>query len=105
MRLGGRIMEKENTKKKEKTRTVEEKKRYTNRLSVIEGQIRGVKEMILTDRYCDDILMQMAAVVNSLRSLGTQILKEHLSTCITEEMKKGNPEAVDEIMNLFKILK
>ena len=39
------------------------------------------------------------------KGIGTQILKEHLSTCITEEMKKGNPEAVDEIMNLFKILK
>ena len=105
MRLGGRIMEKENTKKKEKPRTVEEKKRYTNRLSVIEGQIRGVKEMILTDRYCDDILMQMAAVVNSLRSLEKEILKSHLETCITDKIKNNDAKAVDEIMNLFKILK
>ena len=64
-----------------------------------------LKQMVAEDRYCEDVLMQISAVVNSLRSLGTQILKEHLSTCITEEMKKGNPEAVDEIMNLFKILK
>lgn len=98
-------MEKENTKKKEKPRTVEEKKRYTNRLSVIEGQIRGVKEMILTDRYCDDILMQMAAVVNSLRSLEKEILKSHLETCITDKIKNNDAKAVDEIMNLFKILK
>ena len=98
-------MEKENTKKKEKPRTVEEKKRYTNRLSVIEGQIRGVKEMILTDRYCDDILMQMAAVVNSLRSLEKEILKGHLETCITDKSKNNDAKAVDEIMNLFKILK
>lgn len=98
-------MEKENTKKKEKPRTVEEKKRYTNRLSVIEGQIRGVKEMILTDRYCDDILMQMAAVVNSLRSLEKEILKGHLETCITDKIKNNDAKAVDEIMNLFKILK
>ena len=98
-------MEKENTKKKEKPRTVEEKKRYTNRLSVIEGQIRGVKEMILTDRYCDDILMQMAAVVNSLRSLEKEILKSHLETCITDKIENNDAKAVDEIMNLFKILK
>ncbi len=98
-------MEKETTKKKLTPRSTEEKKRFINRLSVMEGQVRGIKQMVAEDRYCEDVLMQISAVVNSLRSLGTQILKEHLSTCITEEMKKGNPEAVDEIMNLFKILK
>lgn len=98
-------MEKETTKKKLTPRSTEEKKRYTNRLSVIEGQIRGVKEMILTDRYCDDILMQMAAVVNSLRSLEKEILKSHLETCITDKIKNNDAKAVDEIMNLFKILK
>ena len=98
-------MEKETTKKKLTPRSTEEKKRFINRLSVMEGQVRGIKQMVAEDRYCEDVLMQISAVVNSLRSLGTQILKEHLSTCITEKMKKGNPEAVDEIMNLFKILK
>ena len=98
-------MEKENTKKKEKPRTIEEKKRYINRLSVMEGQIRGVKEMILTDRYCDDVLMQMAAIVNSLRSLEKEILKSHLETCITDKIKNNDAKAVEEIMNLFKILK
>ena len=98
-------MEKETTKKKLTPRSTEEKKRFINRLSVMEGQVRGIKQMVAEDRYCEDVLMQISAVVNSLRSLGTQILKEHLSTCITEEMKKGNPEAVDEIMSLFKILK
>ncbi|HIR74939.1 TPA: metal-sensitive transcriptional regulator [Candidatus Ventrenecus avicola] len=98
-------MEKENGKRKETPRTVEEKKRYTNRLSVIEGQVRGVKEMILEDRYCDDILMQMAAVVNSLRSLEKEILKSHLDTCMTEKIKNNDPKAVEEIMSLFKILK
>lgn len=90
---------------KEKLRTLEEKKRYINRLSVMEGQIRGVKEMILADRYCDDILMQMAAIVNSLRSLEKEILKNHLNTSIIDKIKSNDSKAVDEIMNLFKILK
>ena len=79
-------MEKETTKKKLTPRSTEEKKRFINRLSVMEGQVRGIKQMVAEDRYCEDVLMQISAVVNSLRSLGTQILKEHLSTCITEEM-------------------
>ena len=98
-------MEKETAKKKWSAKNIKEKKRVINRLSIMEGQVRGIKQMVLEDRHCEEVLMQISAVVNSLRSLESQILKEHLSSCIMEERKKESSEAVEEIMNLFKILK
>ena len=55
----------------------DEKKKLTNRLNIIEGQIRGINQMVKDDRYCGDILIQIAAVNNSLKSLG-KILKEKI---------------------------
>ena len=65
------------TKRDEKT-----KKQLTNRLNRIEGQIRGIKKMIEEDRYCNDVLIQLAAVENSVKSLSNQVLENHLLTCI-----------------------
>ena len=58
-----------------KHRTEEEKKDLTRRLNIIAGQVNGIKQMIENDRYCDDVLMQVASTTNALKSLGNEILR------------------------------
>ncbi len=85
-------------------RTEKQKKAITNRLNRIEGQIRGINQMIKNDRYCDDILIQISAVKKSLESLANNILECHLKGCVTSDLKNGNIEIIDEVMNLIKKL-
>ena len=86
-------------------RTEEEKKTITKRLNIIEGQIRGVKQMIADDRYCDDVLTQMSAINKSIESLENSILKGHIENCVVREIKAGNTEIIDEVMELFRRLR
>ncbi len=85
-------------------RTEKQKKAITNRLNRIEGQIRGINQMIKNDRYCDDILIQISAVKKSLESLANNILECHLKGCVASDLKNGNIEIIDEVMNLIKKL-
>lgn len=85
-------------------RTEEEKKRISKRLNVIEGQVRGINQMIADDRYCDDVLIQIAAVNKSLQALGNSILENHLKTCVARDIQKGNLNIVDDVMQLVKKL-
>ena len=78
------------------------KKQLTNRLNRIEGQIRGIKKMIEEDRYCNDVLIQLAAVESSVKSLSNQVLETHLLTCISNDIEKENLEVIDELISLFK---
>ncbi len=87
-----------------KKRSLEEKNYLKKRLNIIEGQVRGIKDMIEQDRYCSDILIQLSAINKGLQSLGENILKNHLSTCVIEDIKNDKIESVDEIMDLFKKL-
>ncbi len=89
---------------KSKHRKEEEKKYLKTRLNKIEGQVRGVSLMIDNDRYCDDILTQISAIEKSLKSLGNEILKNHLSTCIVNEIKNDNLEIINEVMDLIRRL-
>ena len=83
-------------------RSVETKKNLINRLNRINGQVNGVKKMIEEDSYCNDILIQLSAIKNSVQSLSNELLDSHLRTCITKGSQKGNLDAVDEVVNLFK---
>lgn len=85
-------------------RTEEQKKQITKRLNVIEGQVRGINQMIADDRYCDDVLIQIAAVTKSLQTLGNSILENHLKTCVIKDIQNGNTEIIDEVMKLIKKL-
>lgn len=85
-----------------KVRTEEEKKAMTSRINKITGQLNGIKEMILNDRYCDDVLIQLSAVDKSIKSLANLILDNHMHSCLIENIKEGNYEVVDEIVDLFK---
>jgi DNA-binding FrmR family transcriptional regulator len=61
--------------------------------------------MVEEDRYCEDVLIQISAVINSLRSMSNEMLKSHLSTCVVDEIKKDNLEVIDEVVNLFNKIK
>ena len=82
-------------------RTESEKDYLLKRMNIIEGQVRGVRQMLESDRYCEDILIQITAIDKSLKGLGKQIIKSHLSSCITTDLKEGNLETIDEIIALF----
>ena len=91
--------------KKSTNRTDEEKKRLTKRLNIIEGQVRGVKQMIENDRYCDDVLTQLSAINKALESLENSILESHIATCVTYEIQSGNLDIIEEVMDLIKRLR
>ncbi len=90
---------------KAKHRTEKEKTKIMKRLSIIAGQVNGVKEMVGNDRYCEDVLIQLAAISSSIKSVSYEIIRGHLSTCTKEELKKDNLKAVDNILNLFTMVK
>ena len=92
----------EECKHKKTIRGEDEKKLITNRLSRIEGQLAGIKRMIEKDTYCNDVLIQLSAAQNSLKSLSNHILENHLYSCVSEELEKGNIEIIDELIGLFK---
>ena len=85
-------------------RNEETKKELTKRLNVIEGQIKGINQMIAEDRYCDDVLIQIVAASNALRSLGNQILEDHLKNCVTHDIQNGKVDILDDVMQLIKKL-
>ena len=83
---------------------MKEKKAYIKRLNVIEGQIRGIKNMVEEERTCNAILIQIAALDRSLKSLGTELVKDYLFTTVVDEMKKGNVEIVDHVISLCNMV-
>lgn len=80
-------------------------KQLKNRLNRIIGQMNGISKMLDENRYCGDILTQVAAVESALQSFGHVILKEHMETCVVEEIRRGNTEVVEEAVELIKKLK
>jgi len=76
-----------------------------NRLRRIEGQIRGLQKMVENDRYCADILMQMASVQEALRGVGRNLMKNHLQHCATKAIAGGKPQDAaamyDELLELI----
>lgn len=81
------------------------KKLLQNRLNRMIGQLNGIKNMLDDNRYCGDILIQIAAVESALQSFGYMIYKDHMETCVVEEIQKGNLEVVEEAVELMKKLK
>ncbi|NGP46299.1 metal-sensing transcriptional repressor [Bacillaceae bacterium SIJ1] len=84
-------------------RNEEEKTMLLHRLRRVEGQIRGLQQMIENDRYCVDILIQMSAAQSALRKTGYELLEQHLGHCVKNAIKNGDEkEAIDELMRVFK---
>lgn len=91
---------------KHKERTGTEERDLLNRLSRIEGQIRGIKSMVEEGRYCVDILTQVTAVQAALNSFNKMLLSNHIKSCVVEEIGKGNTEVVDELCRTIqKVMK
>ncbi len=82
-----------------------ELKQLKNRLNRITGQLNGIGKMLEENRYCGDILMQVAAAESALQSFAYLILQEHMETCVVEEIRKGNLAVVKEAVELMKKLK
>ncbi len=85
-------------------RTEEEKKLLLNRLSRLEGQIRGIKKMVDEDAYCADLLTQTAAVSSALGSLECEIMTRHLKNCVANDLKNGRTESTEEMSKLLRKL-
>ena len=91
---------------KTRKRSEEELKRLTHRLSRIEGQVRGLREMLQKDAYCTDILTQVSAVNAALNSFSRELLSEHINTCVAEGLRSGDDTVVEELMvTLRKLMK
>ena len=87
---------------KKKVRSPEEKKRLINRLNRISGQINGLKKMLENDDYCVDILTQSAAASAALNSFERVLLDEHIRTCVADNIRKGNDEVVEELVDILR---
>ncbi len=93
-----------NCTKKQKKRSDAELKALVNRLSRIEGQIRGIKGMLENEAYCTDIIVQVAAVNSALSSFNKVLLANHINSCVLNDIKQGKQESVDELVTLLEKL-
>ena len=85
-------------------RSEEEKKKLLNRLSRIEGQIRGIRGMVEKDAYCNDILTQSAAVTAAMNSFNKQLLGSHIRRCVADDIREGKDETIDELVETLQKL-
>lgn len=89
---------------KTKERSDEEYRALINRLSRIEGQIRGIKGMVEKDAYCTDIIVQVAAATAALNAFNKELLGTHIKTCVSQDIRDGKEETVDELVTLLQKL-
>ena len=87
-----------------KHRTDEEYKNLIHRLNRIEGQVRGIRNMVEEERYCVDILTQVSAVQSALNAFNKELLSNHIKSCVVEEIKNGDEAVVDELCDTIKRL-
>ena len=85
-----------------KERSEEEYKRLVNRLSRIEGQIRGIKGMLDKSAYCPDILAQVAAANAALNAFSRELLSSHIRTCVVEDVRAGREDTVEELLSTLQ---
>ena len=84
-----------------KERSPEEYRSLLNRLSRIEGQVRGIRSMVEKDVYCTDILVQVAAVSAAINGFSKELLSQHIRTCVADDLQEGGTEKLDELLQLL----
>ena len=89
---------------KKKERSEKEYKDLIHRLNRIEGQIRGIRNMVEQDAYCPDILIQVAAANAALNSFNKVLLGNHLKTCVANDIREGHDETIDELLKVLQRL-
>lgn len=87
---------------KDTPRSAEFQADLQKRLNRAIGQLNGVKGMLDDNRYCGDVLVQLAAAESAIRSVSGKLLQDHLETCVVEQIRQGNDEVVGEVMQLMK---
>ena len=92
-------MQKECDLCKTKKRSEEEEKSLVNRLSRIEGQVRGVRRMVEDSAYCVDILTQVSAISSALLSFNKELLSNHIRTCVADGIRGGDDEKLEELID------
>ena len=91
---------------KTKERSQEEYTRLIHRLNRIEGQIRGIRGMVERSAYCQDILVQSAAVTAAINAFNKELLASHIRTCVARDIREGKDETIDELVaTLQKLMK
>lgn len=91
---------------KKTLREEEERKKLINRLKRIEGQVRGIQTMLEEDAYCNDILVQSAAVNAAMNAFNKELMSSHIRNCVTRDIREGKDEVVDELLDtLQKLMK
>ena len=89
---------------KKKARSAEEMKSLMNRLSRIEGQIRGLRKMLEEDAYCIDIINQASAASSALTSFNKEMLASHIKSCVADDIREGGAEKLDELVSMLSKL-
>ena len=89
---------------REKIRAEQEKKDLINRLSRIEGQIRGIRNMVDNNAYCVDVLTQVSAASAALNSFTRVLLASHIKGCVAQDIREGNDETIDELVTTLQKL-
>ena len=87
-----------------KKRTEEEYKALMNRLNRIEGQIRGIKNMLEKDAYCTDIITQVSAANAALNAFNRELMASHLRSCVKTDVEKGDDQSLEEMIALMQKL-
>lgn len=91
---------------KTRERSEKEYRDLLNRLSRIEGQVRGVRRMLENNAYCLDIITQVSAVNSALNSFNKVLLTNHLQTCVTDDIREGRTEKIEELVKVLpKLMK
>ncbi len=91
-------------KSKHRDKEGKEYKSLICRLNRIEGQIRGIRNMVENDRYCVDILMQVSAVQSALNAFNKELLAQHINGCVIRDIRAGKDEVVDELVTMLQKL-
>lgn len=79
-----------------------EKHKLIKRLNIVEGQVRGIKQMIDVNRKCEDILIQIVSINKALKSLGQNVLRSYIDDCINNNnVKNGNLDVLNELFELY----
>lgn len=81
-----------------------EKAKLVRRLKIIEGQVRGIREMVERDVYCIDVITQASAVKQGLSNVEDKLLEHHLGHCLVNQIKEGKAkQATEEIIKVYRL--
>ena len=82
----------------------QQKQKILRRLKIIEGQVRGLQDMVISDTYCIDVITQTSAIKQALSGVEDALMENHLSTCVVHQVQKGKEQvAIKEILKVYQL--